>query len=114
MNLAQSATFHWNYYTQVKAVIVTEHADAPYWPEWEDYLADAVAYDVWTEGPAEYERDNDGHRPGVPLTKARREALKARGFTFHKDGTVRYHGTPARQWAEEHAPKPEAAQPALF
>ena len=59
----------------------------------EDYGADAIAFDVWSEDPTWYEQDM-GYRPHAPLTRQRRAEAREQGFRFHIDGTVSHDEAP--------------------
>jgi hypothetical protein len=91
-NLAASADRHWKTYQQVKA-IVEQHEDTM--PigivrDLEDYGADTIAYDVYSENPEQYVAD-EGQSRRAPLTPERRAQYKEAGFRFKRDGTVEYH-----------------------
>lgn len=57
--------------------------------ELEQWSSEFHYYDVYSEGPEEFVRDN-GFTPAPPFSNSRRKFFKDRGFTFHRDGTVSY------------------------
>ena len=104
-SLKANADWHFKVYIQVKSVVLTDHPEAPVYSTWEDYLADVYSYDAWTESPSEWEADNYGEKPTVPLTVERRRELKALGFEFKRDGSVLFNGVPAEEWVTSHGGK---------
>lgn len=86
-------------YFQIGAVLDSQHSTFPdaVYNDREDYASDLSYYDVWTENPENFEADN-GFRPLVPLSTARRAFYKSHGFQFKQDGTVLYEGVPCDEW----------------
>jgi hypothetical protein len=69
--------------------LAEEHKITEVASEIEEYGSDFSYFDVYTEGPEDFVRDN-GFVPKAPLDPERRRFFKKHGFHFHRDGSVSY------------------------
>lgn len=88
MSLASNADRQAKIYYAVKE-LAQQHNVTEVAAEIEEWGSDFSYYDVYTEGPEEFVRDN-GFTPSLPFSNSRRKYFKDRGFHFHRDGSVSY------------------------
>lgn len=88
MSLASNADRQAKIYFAVKE-LAQEHKVIEVANEIEQWGSDFSYYDVYTEGPEAFVRDN-GFTPSLPFSNSRRKYFKDRGFNFHRDGSVSY------------------------
>lgn len=88
MSLSNSADRQAKIYFAVKE-LAQEHKVTEVAAEIEEWGSDFSYYDVYTEDPEAFVRDN-GFTPSLPFSNARRKYFKDRGFNFHRDGSVSY------------------------
>lgn len=88
MSLASTADRQAKIYFATKE-LAEKHKVTEVAAEIEEWGSDFSYYDVYSEGPEDFVRDN-GFTPSAPFNNSRRKFFKDRGFTFHRDGSVSY------------------------
>lgn len=103
-SLAQQANRAAKVYFQIAGVCDAATPEdgitAEVYREREEYLSDFHAFDIWTEGPEDWE-DAEGKRPANPLNRERRKIFKDAGFEFKRDLTVLFKGVPCDEWVAQ-------------